>query len=89
MLTVERLHCRNAAYHVGWGKGEKYRPCQWRPYRRQYLERSYQYLKRSLTYYTMTLGNAYRILDANGRVILTLKLGHDGRLYAPETALWS
>lgn len=89
MLTVERLYTRDARYHVGWGKGDNYRRCQWRPLRRRFNEKTYYTLRSRLAQYAMALGNAYRVRDTMGRIVLIVKRGHDGKLYMPESTTWS
>ncbi len=75
MLKIQRLLCKDPKH---------YKRCHWLNTKLRFPDSGYRLLKSRLEAEVMKTGTAYRILHDEKGLLITIKRGHDGRLFVQE-----
>ena len=75
MLDVERLDCLNKEFH---------KDCHWIHAKLRYPDGRYLLLRQQLIYEVKKTHVAYRITHWKFGVLVTIKFGHDGKVFVSE-----
>lgn len=75
MLKIQRLICKDP---------KNYRYCRWYGSKLRFPDSFYRLLKSRLQAEVMKTGTAYRILHDKEGLLVTIKRGHDNKLFLKE-----